>query len=228
MSSPSNTHWLAVKRILRYLKGTAFYGLSMQLSSALDIQTYTNADWASCPNDRRNTSGYCIFIGPNLVSWSSTKQKIVSMSNVESEYHGLAAAASEIAWIQSLLTELCLSLTTPPLLWHDNQSATHLDVNPVFTHEQSILNSIFILLVIKFFRTNSIFTIFPLSTKLLISSPNISQALNFLAFGNSLLFPNPRACGGMIDHNCTSNKRRLQQQNPDHSRTVQIVRNLVV
>ena len=132
MSSPSNTHWLAVKRILRYLKGTAFYGLSMQLSSTLDIQTYTNADWASCPNDRRNTNGYCIFIGPNLVSWSSTKQKIVSTSNMESEYHGLAVAASEIAWIQSLLTELCLSLTTPPLLWHDNQSATHLDVNPVF------------------------------------------------------------------------------------------------
>ena len=99
MSSPSNTHWLAVKCILCYLKGTASYGLSRQPSSALDIQAYTDADWASCLDDRRSTSGYCIFIRPNLVSWSSIKQKIVSRSSVESEYRGLVVAASEIAWI---------------------------------------------------------------------------------------------------------------------------------
>ncbi|KAL6347051.1 hypothetical protein AAG906_012302 [Vitis piasezkii] len=181
MSSPSNTHWLAVKHILLYLKGTASYGFSMQPFSVLDIQAYTDVDWASCLNDRRNTSGYCIFIGPNLVSWSSTKQKIVSRSSAEFEYRGLA---------------LCLFPTTPPLLWYDNQSATHLAANPCFTHEQSILNLIFILFVIKFFKTNSVFNMFHLPTKLLISSPNISQALSFLAFEpNSLLFPNPRAWG---------------------------------
>ena len=83
MSNPSNTHWLVVKCILHYLKGTASYGLSVQPSSALDIQAYTDANWASCLYDRRSTSGYCIFIGPNLVSWSFTKQKIVSRSNAE-------------------------------------------------------------------------------------------------------------------------------------------------
>ncbi|WKA12274.1 hypothetical protein VitviT2T_029682 [Vitis vinifera] len=108
--------------------------------------------------------------------------KIVSRSSAESEYRGLAVATFEIAWIQSLLTELCLSPTIPPILWCDNQSATHLAANPVFTHQQSILNSTFILFVIKFFRTNSIFSIFLLPTKLLTSSPNISQVLSFFSF----------------------------------------------
>ncbi|XP_034707027.1 uncharacterized mitochondrial protein AtMg00810-like [Vitis riparia] len=112
MSSLSNTHCLAVKCILQYLKGTASYGLSMQPSSALDIQAYTDVDWAFCLDDGRSTSGYCIFIRPNLVSWSSTKQKIISRSNAESEYHGLATATSEIAWIQSLVTELSFFYNT--------------------------------------------------------------------------------------------------------------------
>ena len=221
MSSPSNTHWLAVKCILRYLKGTACYGLSMQPSSALDIQAYTDADWASYLDDRRSTSGYCIFIGPNLVSWSSTKQKIVSRSSVESEYRGLVVVASKIAWIQSLLTELCLSPTTPPLLWCDNQSATHLAANLVFHSRTKHIELCFHFIRDKVLQTNSVFSIFPILTKLLIYSPNMSQALSFLAFGpKSLLFPNPWACGEILDHNCTnnshnytSNKKRLQQQN---------------
>ncbi|WJZ90912.1 hypothetical protein VitviT2T_010027 [Vitis vinifera] len=73
MAAPTSIHWLAVKSILRYLKGTSSYGIHMQKSSSLDIHAYTDADWASCPDDRRSTSGYYIFLSLNLVSWSSTK-----------------------------------------------------------------------------------------------------------------------------------------------------------
>ncbi|KAL6325928.1 hypothetical protein AAG906_038419 [Vitis piasezkii] len=132
MSSPSNTHWLGIKCILCYLKGTTSYGLSMQPSSSLNIQAYTDANWASYPNDKRSTNGYCIFIRPNLVSWSFTKHKVVSRSNTESEYRGIAIVASEITWIQSLLTELCLSPSPPLLMWCDNQSAAHFATNPTF------------------------------------------------------------------------------------------------
>ena len=97
---------------------------------------------------------------------------------------------------------------------------------PYFMLKQSKLNSTFILFVIKSFKTNLVFGIFSLSTKSLISSLNISQALRFFSFRTKLfivlkpLFPNLRACGGMIGHNCTSNRRLLQQQNSTEPRSL--------
>ncbi|KAL6347994.1 hypothetical protein AAG906_037723 [Vitis piasezkii] len=100
MHAPTSTHFQAVKRVFRYLKGSLFYGLSFQPSSSLDLIAYTDADWASCPDDRRSTSGYCIFFRGNLISWSASKQKVI-----------------ELTWIQSLLKELFVPLFQPPVLF---------------------------------------------------------------------------------------------------------------
>ncbi|KAL5540321.1 hypothetical protein UlMin_042883 [Ulmus minor] len=81
MHSPTSSHWLSVKRILRYLKGTMQQGLRFNPSQDLHIQAYIDADYASTPNDRKSSSGYCIFFGDNLVSWSATKQKVVFHSS---------------------------------------------------------------------------------------------------------------------------------------------------
>ena len=69
MHHPSNIHWQAIKRILRYLKGTSHFGLFLQPSYDFNITCYTNADWASCPDDKCSTSGYCLYLASNLVSW---------------------------------------------------------------------------------------------------------------------------------------------------------------
>ena len=132
MANPIETHWLVVKQILRYLKGTLSYGLQLHQANFLDLQGYTNADWASYTDDRRSTNGYCLFLGPNLISWSSTKQRLVSRSSAESKYRGLVSLTSKIIWVQSVLQELCLSPSTPPLVWYDNQSTAHLAANPAF------------------------------------------------------------------------------------------------
>ncbi|RVW60898.1 Retrovirus-related Pol polyprotein from transposon RE1 [Vitis vinifera] len=68
MAKPSDVHWLVVKRILRYLKGTISLGLHFQPSTSMELQEYSDVNWASCPNDCRSTSRYCVFLGSNLIS----------------------------------------------------------------------------------------------------------------------------------------------------------------
>ncbi|XP_074361424.1 uncharacterized protein LOC141701687 [Apium graveolens] len=131
LQNPTEDHWATVKRILRYLKHTINHGLLLRRPSALHIQAYFDADWAGCPDDCRSTSGYCIFLGGNIVSWSARKQKTVSRSSTEAEYRSLATATTEVMWIQTLLGELGYPISNPTL-WCDNLGATYLTANHVF------------------------------------------------------------------------------------------------
>lgn len=91
---------------------------------------YSDADWASNVDDRRSVAAYCVFIGNNLVSWSSKKQTVVARLSTESEYRALAHTAAEIAWIHQLLTELSIPQTVKLVIWCDNISAGALATNP--------------------------------------------------------------------------------------------------
>jgi hypothetical protein len=71
MHNPREPHLTVMKRILRYLRGTLDFGLLLHWSSTTELCVYTDADWASCPDTCRSTSGYAVFLGDNLISWSS-------------------------------------------------------------------------------------------------------------------------------------------------------------
>ena len=107
-------------------------GLRFRRSASMGLSIFTDADWAGCPDDRRSTGGFAIFLGSNLVSWSSRKQPTVSRSSTEAEYKALANGTAEAIWIQSVLKELGVFLSRPPVLWCDNVGATYLSANPVF------------------------------------------------------------------------------------------------
>ncbi|CAJ2641428.1 unnamed protein product [Trifolium pratense] len=136
LANPLQDHWKAVKRILRYLSGTTNHGLLLQAAPTnqpLSLIGFCDADWASDPDDRRSTSGACIYVGPNLVSWWSKKQTLVARSSVEAEYRSLANLSAEILWLQSLLTELSCGFYTPKILC-DNLSTVSLAHNPTLHH----------------------------------------------------------------------------------------------
>ncbi|XP_047949217.1 uncharacterized mitochondrial protein AtMg00810-like [Salvia hispanica] len=130
MACPLDTHWRAVKRILRYLSGTIDYGLHVKASN-FKISGFSDSDWASDIDDRRSTTGYCVYFGDNLISWCAKKQKVVSRSSTEAEYRSLAHTVSEITWITSLLQELEIPMQTPPVVWVDNLSTIALASNPI-------------------------------------------------------------------------------------------------
>ncbi|CAM8931172.1 unnamed protein product [Rhodiola kirilowii] len=137
MHAPTIDHFLTVKRILRYIKGTINFGLTFRASTVpANLVAYSDADWAGCPDTRRSTSGYSIYLGHNLVSWSAKKQPTVSRSSCESEYRALAATAAEVLWIMHLLRDLKVSIPQTPLLLCDNKSAIFLSSNPV-SHKRS-------------------------------------------------------------------------------------------
>ncbi|XP_028064009.1 uncharacterized protein LOC114267200 [Camellia sinensis] len=104
--------------------------------SSFALQAYSDSNWAGDSVDRKSTSGYCIFLGSNLISWSAKKQATVSRSFIEAEYRSLAHTAVELTWIGMLLHDLCIVSPTIPLLRCDNVSTIALASNPVF-HSQS-------------------------------------------------------------------------------------------
>lgn len=132
MQEPLDTHWKAVKRILRYLAGTLDFGLSFHASPKLNIAAYSDADWASDRDDRKSTSGTCIFLGGNLISWSAKKQHTVSRSSTEAEFRSLTHVVCDVLWLHSLLDELGIVHRQPSPVWVDNLGAVALSNNPVF------------------------------------------------------------------------------------------------
>ncbi|KAM0986195.1 hypothetical protein ACFX14_013409 [Malus domestica] len=131
MHAPSEAHMDAVNRILRYLKSSPGRGLMFARHGHLDVEGHTDVDWAGFVTDRRSTSRYFTFVGDNLVSWQSKKQKVVSRSSVKAEYRGMAYGVCELLWIRNLLGELRFKPKHAMQLNCNNKAAIDIAHNPV-------------------------------------------------------------------------------------------------
>ncbi|PRQ29721.1 putative RNA-directed DNA polymerase [Rosa chinensis] len=124
MHNPSESHMDAVMRILKYLKSAPGRGvLFSKHNNILDVCGFTDADWAGNITDRRSTSGYFTFVGGNLVTWKSKKQKVVVRSSAEAEYRGMAHGVCELLWLRNLLRDLGFKLKSTMQLYCDNKVA---------------------------------------------------------------------------------------------------------
>ncbi|XP_019098312.1 PREDICTED: uncharacterized protein LOC109131601 [Camelina sativa] len=136
MKAPTTYHWNILERILHYLKKSPGQGIWMGKNDNTDLVGYCDADWAGDRTDRRSTTGYCTFIGGNLVTWKTKKQKVVSMSSAESEYRAMRKLTTELTWLKALLEELGIKPSTPIPMHCDNEAAIHIATNSVF-HERT-------------------------------------------------------------------------------------------
>ncbi|KAJ9538233.1 hypothetical protein OSB04_030966 [Centaurea solstitialis] len=127
---PRDSHLSAVKRILRYLKGTPDFGLWYPKDSGFELIAYTDSDHAGCKLNRKSTSGACQFLGDKLVSWSSRKQNCVSLSTAEAEYVAAACCCSQVLWMKTQLADFGYTMHRIPI-YCDSKSAIQITANPV-------------------------------------------------------------------------------------------------
>lgn len=134
---PHKEHFLAAKRVLRYLKAKPRGTLSFNPSNH-SLLCFTDADWASDTTDRKSYSGSALFLGNNLIAWESKKQKVVSLSTMEAEYIAMCSGAKEVAFHRNLLQEMGFNEFTerPTTIMCDNQSAQFSVKNPT-VHKRS-------------------------------------------------------------------------------------------
>ncbi|XP_052723839.1 receptor-like protein EIX2 [Vigna angularis] len=125
-----------LKQASRYIKSKPSEGLFFAADSPMHLKAFRDSDCATCPNTRRSTTGFCIFLCSSLISWKSKNQSTVSRSSTKAEYRALAAIVCEIQWIYYLLQDLQVQEVGTPALYYDNKSARHIAHNQSF-HERT-------------------------------------------------------------------------------------------
>jgi hypothetical protein len=138
-TNPTTTHWTAVKRVLRYLKGSMNYKITYRgpaTPSSIDsfpvLTGYSDADWGADLNDRKSITGYVFFMAGGPVSWQSKKQPTVALSSVEAEYMSATQATKEALWWKSFLKEFGAKINYPIQMYSDSQGAILLAKNPEY------------------------------------------------------------------------------------------------
>ncbi|XP_073122005.1 uncharacterized protein [Henckelia pumila] len=129
-SNPKQSHFIAGKRILRYLKGTQNVGLWFAKHNSFNLVGYSDADYAGCKLDRKSTSGSCQFLGDRLISWFSKKQTSIATSMTEDEYLAAGSCCAQLLWIQQQLRDYGIEEQDSPI-FYDNTSTIAITYNPI-------------------------------------------------------------------------------------------------
>lgn len=130
-NAPEKQHWIAAKRLLRYLQATSNLGLVFR-KNGKSVIGYSDADWGNCPIDRKSYSGYVFLMGGSAVSWKSQKQRTTALSSTEAEYISLSEATKEAIYLRRLLLELGFENAAKISMHVDNRGAECLANDPVY------------------------------------------------------------------------------------------------
>ncbi|GAU45883.1 hypothetical protein TSUD_401080, partial [Trifolium subterraneum] len=134
MDKPKSSHLIAVKRILRYVKGTIDYGVFFPANDRKNeckLMGYTDSNWCGDVEDRKSTAGYIFYFGEAPISWCSKKEPIVALSSCEAEYIAASLITCQTIWLRNLIEEISLVKCNTVTLKVDNVSAINLAKNPI-------------------------------------------------------------------------------------------------
>lgn len=133
MERPTKVHMNAVKRILRYIKGTLQYGLIYSKEKEGNVLIgYSDSDLGGDLDDRKSTGGVVFYLNESIITWVSQKQRCVALSSCEAEFMAATSAACQGIWLRNVLTQITGEDMGPVTLCIDNRSAIDLAKNPVF------------------------------------------------------------------------------------------------
>lgn len=130
--NPGKAHWEAIKRVMRYLKGTSDKGLVYSKDHD-KLTGYCDADWASDIDERRSTTGYLFTLQSGAISWSTKRQKTIALSTTEAEFMSMVAAIQEAIWLKRLENEISPDPVKTMTLHCDNKSAIHVALNNAYS-----------------------------------------------------------------------------------------------
>jgi hypothetical protein len=130
-ASPTSTHKVIARRILRYLKGSIDLGIEYSGEEGLFLEVFVDADCGASEN-RRSIGGYIVIFAGGAISWSCKKQSSVALSTTEAEYMALVQVLKESIWLQRLLKELGRQAGNVKTIYKDNQGAIALANNPEY------------------------------------------------------------------------------------------------
>jgi hypothetical protein len=141
-TDPSHIHLVAVKRIMRYLRGTPHMGLTYTRRTTgakpINMVVYTDSDWGGDSTDRKSTTGYVVKINGCTVSWGTKKQQTVALSTAEAEYMAISVGIQEVIWMRQFIGEILKvlnkALDEASTVYCDNQAAVSISTNDVHHH----------------------------------------------------------------------------------------------
>ena len=136
MHEPRMVHWEGALRVLAYIKRSPGKGLIYRRHDPLRIEAYSNAGYVGDKGDKKSTTGYCTYVGGNLVTWRSRKQKVISCSSAEAEYRAMAATTRKMVWLHPFVQDLGITTPMPMSMNCDKQAAIFIAGNLTF-HERT-------------------------------------------------------------------------------------------
>ena len=130
-TNPKDKHMMAIKGIMRYVKGIVEYGLYYKKNENVELKAYTNVDWVGSLDDRKSFSGGAFFLGSRLVSWTSKKKNYISQSTTEVKYVATTVNCSNVVWLKKLLKGMKEDIIEPIIIYYDNTNILKISKNLV-------------------------------------------------------------------------------------------------
>lgn len=136
MHAPTEIHFQAAKRIMRYVKASSDYGIHYSAKCPVKLVGFSDSDWAGSDEQMKSTSGGCFTIGSGIVTWFLKKQNVVAQSTAEAEFVAANKNANQAVWLRKILSDLKIEQVNLTPLLVDNKAAIAIIKNLVM-HEKS-------------------------------------------------------------------------------------------